>query len=83
MVMIPTIHMNGDKKETLLEGYCTAIHAVRAAAEAVQQNAHPNGRNFYPQGPDAIHRAIEEHIKRMVAIRGVLVELETMAEGIA
>jgi hypothetical protein len=82
MTMIPTIHMNGDKKETLLDGYVAAIRAVRAAKEAIAA-ACPNGRNFYPQGDGAINQAVEEHRHRLATLNRVMDELEFIAEAIA
>jgi hypothetical protein len=80
--MFPTIHMNGTSGRALLEGYCDAISAVHAALEALARVA-PNGRDYYPQGPDACALADGEHDARKRALIGVLHELQTLAEHVA
>jgi len=80
--MLPTIHMNGTSGRALLEGYCEAISAVQAALETLARAA-PNGRDYYPQGPDACALADGEHDARKRALIGVLNELQTLAEHVA
>ena len=82
MVAIPTIHLNGTKKENLLEGYLAQIHAIRGALDAIQNNP-PNGRDFYPQGDGAILVALDEHRQRLVTLGLVKDELEKITEAIA
>jgi hypothetical protein len=81
-MMLPTIHMNGTSGRALLEGYCDAISAVHGALEALARAA-PNGRDYYPQGPDACATADSEHDARKQALIGVLNELQVMAEHVA
>jgi len=78
---IPSIHLNGTSQKELFGGYLEAARAVRAAIEAVQATG-PNGRDYYPQGGDALHDAIAEHASRVQKLRSVLSELETIAEAI-
>lgn len=79
-MMIPTIHMNGDRLETLVQGYRDALEALGLAIEKVLETA-PNGRNFYPQGDDAIHRAIEEHHERVHKLAEVRSDIEKIIIG--
>ena len=75
---VPTIHLNGTAKKDLVEALCNAVHAIHEAGKALAQTC-PNGRDYYPQGPDAIYRAIEEHIERMSKLSIVAKELEAIA----
>ena len=75
---LPTIHLNGDTAQTLTDGYSTAMIAVRDAIEVVCKT-YPNGRNFYPQGPQAITAAMEEHRSRLVRLEEIAKELEELA----
>jgi hypothetical protein len=78
-MMLPTIHLNGTSREQLFEGYMDALAAIEYALEAVKYAA-PNGRDYYPQGPDAMAQAGDEHILRMKALDKIAAELRTIAE---
>ena len=68
---VPTIHLNGDTRGTLMAQVCEAYSALGDAIKAVQGMA-PNGRNYYPQGPDATRMAQLAHgtmVKQLVAIQ--------------
>ena len=81
MVAIPSVHMNGTSYDELFRQNRDAHEAVRAAWEALSK-ASPNGRDFYPQGDDAIKVASAEHYERMRKLTVILDDLETIAEGI-
>ena len=78
---IPTIHLNGTSKESLVESLCEAIHAIHEAGRALAQTC-PNGRDYYPQGNTAIQWALDQHEARMNKLREVATELEQIAEKI-
>jgi len=79
--MIPCIHLNGDTKGTLLE-QCEAAHtALYKAIEAVAGMS-PNGRNYYPKGPDAIYAAQRQHAARLARLESVKREIEAIWEAI-
>jgi hypothetical protein len=59
MTTLPTIHLNGTGRETLLAEYHAAYRAVLAARDAFHATT-CNGRDFYPQGPDAYSQARTE-----------------------
>ena len=80
-MILPTIHMNGTSARSLLEGYCDAISAIHDALDALARVA-PNGRDYYPQGPDACALADGEHDARKRALIGVLHELQTLADHV-
>lgn len=81
-MMIPTIHSNGDTQYTLYRQCSDALEAVRRA-EAAIQNMIPNGRNYYPQGIDALGKAMSEHFDRRMGLVNVRQQLEAMLEAIA
>jgi len=76
-MITPTIHMNGTSGRDLAEGYSKAARAVDAAIDAIAQ-AGPNGRDYYPQGPEAMTKAVEEHSARLYALRQVHTELQEL-----
>lgn len=77
----PMIHLNGTDRETLLEGYMTALNALRKAERAVQETG-PNGRDYYTQAPGAFELAREQHVKRLQGLTTIIRELEQIAETI-
>lgn len=78
---IPSIHLNGTSKNELLDQLQTAYSAVDAAMIAMSKAA-PNGRDYYPQGPDAIRKAVVEHSERLAKLAAVSRELETIVIAI-
>jgi hypothetical protein len=81
-MMKPTIHLNGTSKAALLEDWEKAHEALTLGLRLLCQAA-PNGRDYYPQGPEAIHKAQIEHCDRVQKIRNVLKDLEELSESIA
>lgn len=81
-MMKPTIHLNGTSKAALLEDWEKAHEALNLALRLLCQAA-PNGRDYYPQGPDAIHKAQIEHTERVHRVNSVIKELEELSESIA
>lgn len=78
---IPTVHLNGTKGDDLVEQLCDARSALRDAIKALQ-NAAPNGRDYYPQGPGAINEAIEQHSRWRQSLEDVYRDLGSLAEAI-
>lgn len=76
-MILPTIHTNGTSPEMLRRGYEDARLAVEAAIRAMHAIEF-NGRDYYPQGPDAWKRASREHGLRLDALACVCSELETL-----
>jgi len=56
-----------------------AMDALRTAIEALDKTA-PNGRDYYPQGGDALGLAFGEYLLRRDSLCNVLKELEQIAE---
>jgi hypothetical protein len=83
-MQLPIIHLGGTSASSLLEDYCDATQAVRAAIAAVQHCAAPNARDYYvSRTPGAYQIAVEEHGERLEKLNSVLKELETIAEHVA
>lgn len=81
-VAIPTIHMNGTSRKELLDQMVNAINAIETAMEALQK-ACPNGRDYYPQGPEAIQEALRQHANRQHNLHATMTEVREIAEAIA
>lgn len=79
---IPTIHLNGTSRETLIEQLCDAVHALHEAGRKLAAAA-PNGRDYYPAGAGAINVAMDQHEARMKKLREIIAELEAIAEAIS
>lgn len=77
----PTTHLNGTAPEELTQQYVAAAQAVRDAIEA-HSRAWPNGRDYYPQGPEAAQRAQDQAEDRRRKLAEVLEELEELAFGV-
>ena len=79
---VPTIHLNGTSKAVLLVDYQRAADALMDARNAVAACA-PNGRDYYPQGSNAIVDAMQEHAdraRRIAEIRTEIVEIMAAIE---
>jgi hypothetical protein len=81
-MILPTIHMNGTAASDLLEGYIDCGHSLRHAIKNFE-NASPNGRDYYVQGPDALWTAQREHAARIAKLAEVLQDINTLAEHVA
>ena len=77
-LMVPTIHMNGTSRESLIEQLCNAVDAMHDAGKLLAAAA-PNGRDYYPQGNDAIYKASKDHEARMASLRKIIDELSAIA----
>jgi len=80
-LIVPSVHLNGTSREELTEQLEAAAAAVQEAIGALRRAA-PNGRDYYPQGPQMIGRAIEQHTVRMDHLRTVLRELTEIFEAV-
>jgi len=73
----PTIHLNGTSREALEAAYRKAYDALYPAMDALRETA-PNARDYYPQGPEAVEAAQDEHIERMRKIEDVYREITAL-----
>ena len=77
----PTVHLNGTSKDSLLKGYREAYESLNKAQEAMGQCS-PHGRDYYPQGDNAIHEAIQEHRAHMKNIAEAIKAIEAHVQHI-
>jgi hypothetical protein len=71
MTTLPTVHINGTGAETLRAEY-RALSEALAVAEARLLAVTCNGRDFYPQGPDAYYAARFERSEMLAKLREVM-----------
>jgi hypothetical protein len=81
MATIPTIHLNGTSFTDLRDGYAAAYDAIEEAMEALGK-AELNGRDFYPQGPDAYYQARKERDAAFDQLRAAQQYVGEMLMGI-
>jgi hypothetical protein len=60
-MILPTIHSNGTNINTLIDGY-DAIHEALYRLNLRWQGVEFDARDYYPQGPDAYTKAVEERL---------------------
>lgn len=70
----PTIHLNGSAKSSLMKDYSRAYDALTTAQEELAKCG-PNGRDYYPQGDNALRSAQNEHRERMIALDKITKEV--------
>lgn len=78
-IILPSIHLNGSGKDSLLDEAC---EAMRAVANAIEKLPRPNGRDYYPQGDAALTKAIEQVRDWHNRLMAVHHEIEAYAVGI-
>ncbi len=81
MATIPTIHLNGTGRKALLAEYSAAREAVEKAFDALAATT-CNGRDFYPQGPEAYERARYERTEAFAHLEAVSNYLDAVLMGI-
>jgi hypothetical protein len=81
-MQLPTIHLNGTSKAELIEQLCEASQAIDLAYSALKQAA-PNGRDYYPQGPEAYTAARAQHEDRLRRLDAVKAEIDELAMAIS
>lgn len=81
MTTLPTIHLNGTSKQELFDTYFEALDAIASARVALQKAA-PNGRDYYPQGPEAYGQARLAHEQRLRLLETIYNELHAIAEHV-
>ena len=79
---IPLIHMNGTSRRELVRQLWEAIGGITNAMDLLA-DACPNGRDYYPKGPDAIQEALRQHNNRLHNLMAARDELTEIAEAIA
>lgn len=77
----PTIHLNGSGRENLANQLRFAAEELDRAMVALRRAA-PHGRDYYPQGDEAINVAISEHEARLAKLQSVHADLAELYEHI-
>jgi hypothetical protein len=78
-VIVPIVHLNGDRKETLMDQLASVYAALRDA-EDVLRDAAPNARNYYlVEG--LFEQAVTQHRARQVQLDAIIQSVD--AEMIA
>jgi hypothetical protein len=80
-IPIPTIHMNGTSRGELEHQLRSAIMSLHNARIALSGTS-PNGRDYYPQGNEAIQIADRAHMARLEKLDEVVEELRAIWDGI-
>lgn len=78
-MMLPTVHLNGTSRAELVAQVETALLGLEVALDALQV-AHPNGRDYYPQGEEAYGKAAHEHALRIERLHELKSEYEALAQ---
>jgi len=78
---IPTVHLNGTSRESLVQQRLTLIDALRDVEKAIGQ-AWPHGRDYYPQGPDALSAAQQVWHERANIVSDLRDEIIEESQGI-
>ena len=81
-LIIPTVHLNGTGKDTLVNEYVNAMSAMDKAIETFRKIT-VHGRDYYPQGNNAINEALHQRSKQLEELMTVRNELETIAIAIS
>jgi hypothetical protein len=79
--MIPTIHLNDTSREELIRQLQRAVEALTDAHFALE-NAAPHGRDYYPQGEDAIQQAMADHRERLMKLGDIQDEIMAILDGV-
>lgn len=80
-MQLPTIHLNGTSRESLLEKLGEASETLELASLALKQTS-PNGRDYYTQGATALNQAIQEHMHRLRRLDAVKEEIDDLIVAI-
>lgn len=80
-MIFPTVHLNGTSKEELARQYNAAYDALNAAYAVMKLSA-PNGRDYYPQGNEALDKAMQEHWDRLRRVTTLQNEFEEIIGAI-
>ena len=76
--ILPTLHVGGTSKDTLIADQLSMLHGLREAREWIVA-AEPNGRDYLGRMED--WRAVQaKHVARLAQIDAMIAEIEAYAE---
>jgi hypothetical protein len=79
---MPTVHLNGTSHKMLTEGYEEAHYTLGLFTKAFG-HIEFNGRDYYPQGPEAWTAAADARIEMNEKIRDLVKYIEDHLESLA
>lgn len=79
--MTPTIHMNGTSASDLIDQQLAVVKAARELRRALARAA-PNGRDFYPQGDDALREARKAYDVEAAQVVSIISNHEAILEAL-
>lgn len=79
--MTPTIHMNGTSAKELVDQQLEVVKSARELRRALARAA-PNGRDFYPQGEDALRQARQQHDTETAWVVSIVSNHENILEAL-
>jgi hypothetical protein len=77
-MILPTVHINGTNCNELVRQQLAVVNAGRQLLAALRE-ATPNGRDYYPQGPQALGEAQEQHAARLAFINDLVEQCQDVA----
>ena len=81
MTTLPIVHSNGTSREELVDQLREVTRHLRRAQDALAL-ATPNGRDYYPGGPELFQAARGEHRERALKLADLKDEINAMALAI-
>lgn len=79
-LVAPVANLHGTSAAELAAGVLSARIAVRSLTPLIEA-ACPNGRDYYPHGPDAINVALAEHRRIASAVGGLADDLLWLSDA--
>jgi len=80
-LIAPTINLNGSSASRLVEEYCGAMGALRAAEERLCE-IRPHGRDYQTAAKGDEKLAKDQHERRIIAVHRCYVEIEEIAQSV-
>lgn len=80
-MIAPRVHRNGTSRDELTSQLEAVISALQTALQAAERAA-PNGRDYYPLGPEVLTVALAEHRSRVERLQAVREEYAGIWEAI-
>ena len=78
---IPRVHLNGTSQTELLDLRFAVVDALNEAGDAFAK-ASPNGRDYYPDGPEAFESANKQHERRIDTLKSLIKEMYDEVDAI-
>jgi len=78
-VTVPIVHLNGTSKQELLDQRFLVLDSIHSLGDTLARAA-PNGRDFYPDGPEYVEAANKQHDRRMGILKSLIEEFHEEIE---